>query len=48
MPTIQSQLQALKKQIKVPYRIEFVDDVVEPEDFEEKTVYVHIWIKEKS
>jgi len=44
MPTIASQLQALKKLIKIPYKIVFVDHVVEEKDFEEKVIYVHIWI----
>ena len=44
MGTISSQLKKLRKQIHIPYRIEFVDKEVEEEDFEEKVIYVHIWI----
>lgn len=44
MATILSQLKALRKQIKIPYAIEFVDHEVCEKDFEEKIIYVHIWI----
>ncbi len=44
MPTISAQLKALRKQIKIPYKIVFVDEKINEEDFEEKTIYVHIWI----
>lgn len=44
MATISSQLRALRKQIKLPHRIVFVDRVIKPEEFIEKTIYVHIWI----
>lgn len=44
METISSQLKALRKQIKIPWRVIFVKERVKPEDFEQNTVYVHIWI----
>ncbi len=44
MSTIQSQLRELRKKIKIPWRIVYVDRVIEPEEFAEKTIYVHIWI----
>jgi hypothetical protein len=44
MATIQSQINALKKIIKIPWRIVYVDHEVKQEDFEPKTIYVHIWI----
>ncbi len=44
MATISSQLRKLRKQIFIPYRIQFVDRVVEEVEFEEKVIYVHIWI----
>lgn len=44
MATISSQLRALRKQIKLPHRIVFVDREIKPSEFVEKTIYVHIWI----
>jgi hypothetical protein len=44
MLTIKSQLKELRKLIKVPWRIVYVDHKVEAKDFAEKTIYVHIWI----
>ncbi len=44
MPSIMSQIKELRKRIVVPWRMVFVDHEVKPEDFEEKTIYVHIWI----
>jgi hypothetical protein len=44
MPTISAQLRALKKQINIPYSIKFVDEIIREKDFEEKIIYVHIWI----
>lgn len=44
MSTIAAQLQALKKLIKIPYKIVFVDHVVKEKDYKEKVIYVHIWI----
>lgn len=44
MPTIAAQLRALQKQINIPYSITFVDREIEEEEFEEKVIYVHIWI----
>lgn len=45
MATIQSQLRDLRKRIKIPWRIVYVDHEVKESDFEEKVIYVHIWIK---
>jgi len=44
MATIASQLRLLRKQIKLPHRIVFVNRRIEPEEFVDKTIYVHIWI----
>lgn len=44
MATILSQLRALRKQIHIPWRIKFVDAYVDEKDFEEKIIYIHIWI----
>lgn len=44
MATILSQLKTLRKQIKIPHRIKFVDRVIHPPEFQEKVIYVHIWI----
>ncbi len=44
MATILSQLKALKKQISIPYRIKFVDKEIKESEFEDKIIYVHIWI----
>lgn len=44
MPTISSQLRKLRKQIYIPYRIEFVDREIYEHEFQEKVIYVHIWI----
>ena len=44
MATIASQLKELKKIIKIPWRIVYVDRKIEQSEFAEKTIYVHIWI----
>jgi len=44
MATIQAQIRELRKRIKIPWRIVYVDRVIESEEFEPKTIYVHIWI----
>lgn len=44
MATIQSQIKELRKLIKVPWRVVYVDRKIEPHEFAEKTIYVHIWI----
>lgn len=44
MSTILAQLRKLQKQINIPYSMKIVDAVVREEDFEEKIIYVHIWI----
>jgi hypothetical protein len=44
MATILSQLKALRKQINIPYRIEFVQGEVLEKDFQDKVIYIHIWI----
>jgi hypothetical protein len=45
MATIQSQIKDLRKRIRIPWRIIYVDRKIEAEEFAEKTIYVHIWIK---
>lgn len=44
MAKIHTQLRALRKLINVPWRIVYVKRKIEPEEFAEKTIYVHIWI----
>ncbi len=44
MASILSQLKELKKRIIIPWRMVFVDREIKPEEFEDKTIYVHIWI----
>lgn len=44
MPTIAAQLRALRKQINIPYAIQFVDREVLETEFQDKIIYVHIWI----
>jgi len=44
MATISSQLKKLRKEINIPYRIVFVDRKIEEVEYEEKVIYVHIWI----
>jgi len=44
MATILSQLIKLRKQIKLPYQIRYVDRVIEKEEFEEMVIYIHITI----
>jgi len=45
MGTIASQIKELRKKIRIPWRIVYVDRKIETKEFAEKTVYVHIWIK---
>ena len=42
--TILSQLRAMRKQIHIPYRIEFVSREIKKEEFKEKVIYIHICI----
>ena len=44
MATIAAQLKELRKKIKIPWKIVYVDKEIIPEEFQEKTIYVHIWI----
>ena len=44
MSTIPAQIKELRKKIKIPWRIVYVDHEIKPEEFEPKTIYVHIWI----
>ncbi len=45
MSKIVSQLKELRKKIQIPWRIVYVDREITHEEFEPKTIYVHIWIK---
>ena len=45
MSKILSQIKELKKIIKIPWRIVYVDREIDIKEFEPKTIYVHIWIK---
>jgi hypothetical protein len=47
MATIAAQLRKLRKLINIPYTIKFVDHKIDEADFEDKVIYVHIWIKGK-
>lgn len=44
MATISLQLRKLRKTIKLPWKIEFVDRVIKKEEFQEKVIYIHITI----
>lgn len=44
MATIRAQLQQLREQINIPYRIVYVDREIKREEFKPKVIYVHIWI----
>lgn len=44
MATIRSQIKELRKLIRIPWRIVYVDKVIPADQFEKKTIYVHIWI----
>lgn len=44
MATILSQLIKLRRLIKLPYEIRYVDRVIEKEEFEEMVIYIHIKI----
>lgn len=44
MSTILSQIKDLRKKIKIPWRIVYVDRKIEKEEYAQKTIYVHIWI----
>jgi len=44
MSKIRSQINELRKQIKIPWRMVYVDREIKPEEFKQKTIYVHIWI----
>lgn len=44
MSTILAQIKDLRKKIKIPWRIVYVDKKVEQHEYAEKTIYVHIWI----
>lgn len=44
MLKILSQIKELRKQIKIPWRIVYVSEEVRPENFQQKVIYVHIWI----
>lgn len=44
MSRILSQIKELRKKINIPWRIVYVEKEIKQEDFEVKTIYVHIWI----
>lgn len=44
MRKIRSQIKELQKQIKIPWRILYVNRIILPDEYEVKTIYVHIWI----
>lgn len=44
MATISFQLKALRKKINIPYRVKYVDRFIDESEYEEKVIYIHIWI----
>lgn len=44
MSKILSQIKELRKKINVPWHIEYIDREILPEEFAQKTIYIHIWI----
>lgn len=44
MATILSQLKKLRSKINIPYRICFVDRIIDESEFETNVIYVHITI----
>lgn len=44
MQTLRSQIKELRKKINIPWRIIYVDREILPTEYQEKTIYVHIWI----
>lgn len=43
MATIAAQLRELRKLVRIPYKIKFVNRVIKESEFEKKVIYVHIW-----
>lgn len=48
MSTIRAQLKQLRKQIKIPYVVRFVDEYIPKAQQAEQVIYIHIWIKERA
>ena len=44
MSKIYTQIKELRKKIKIPWHIEYVDREILPNEFKDKTIYVHIGI----
>lgn len=44
MAKILTQIKELRKKIQIPWRIVYVDREILASEFQEKTIYVHIWI----
>jgi len=44
MAKIATQIKDLRKKIRIPWRIVYVDKEILANDFQPKTIYVHIWI----
>jgi hypothetical protein len=44
MSKILSQIKELRKKIRIPWRIVYVEREIKPEEFQPKVIYVHIWI----
>lgn len=44
MAKISDQLRQLKKQIKIPWKVKYIDYEIDEKDFEPYTIYIHIWI----
>ena len=45
--SIRRQLTALRKEVHIPYRIKYVNRVIHQHEFEEKTIYLHVWINDE-
>lgn len=44
MAKIAAQIRELRRKIRIPWRIVYVDREIMQSEFEEKTIYVHIWV----
>ena len=45
MSTVKTQIRKLREAVRIPWRVVYVKREIPKEEFEEKTIYVHIWIE---
>ena len=45
MSTIRTQIRALREMVRIPWRMVYVKREIPKEEFEAKTIYVHIWVE---